>query len=154
MRPSLGLSTNASEGASGLERLPFIAQQSGFGRGRKFDPVGVQQGAEPGDDVGLGDASLPASQPAHDLLASRDHHARQRILRLGGWLTFLLAAAWLAITVLYVAEVLSRGWLLIAAIPLWFALAGLILVGRALTRSGPPFDQVRWWWPWRMPWER
>jgi uncharacterized membrane protein YecN with MAPEG domain len=26
-----------------------------------------------------------------------------------------------------------------------------LLTMRALTRTGPPFDQVRWWWPWRFP---
>jgi hypothetical protein len=31
------------------------------------------------------------------------------------------------------------------------ALALLTLMIRTLQKTGPPFDQVRWWWPWKSP---
>lgn len=36
----------------------------------------------------------------------------------------------------------------ILGIPMLLIVGATLLVGRALQKTGPPFDQVRWYWPW------
>jgi hypothetical protein len=36
----------------------------------------------------------------------------------------------------------------ILGIPMLLIIGAFLLVGRALQKTGPPFDAVRWYWPW------
>jgi xanthosine utilization system XapX-like protein len=51
--------------------------------------------------------------------------------------------------VLYSVGILqSKTSMTLAMLPALGAIISYFLLIRALTRTGPPFDRVRWWWPW------
>jgi hypothetical protein len=59
------------------------------------------------------------------------------------WLTLAqLAAA----TILRLVDEVAATYVL-AAVCL-ATVGAMLLVGRSLRRTGPPFDAVRWYWPW------
>lgn len=55
---------------------------------------------------------------------------------------------WLVAGFLYAVGILpSKTSMTLAMLPALVLLISYFLLLRALTRSGPPFDRLRWWWP-------
>jgi len=74
--------------------------------------------------------------------------AQERLLRWGVALTYALAIEAILVSTLWLLRWVGRG-LALAGIALFLGtLVALLFTGRALARSGPPFEQIRWWWPW------
>jgi hypothetical protein len=75
----------------------------------------------------------------------------KRLGNLLGLGVVLLLIVEVALTVLYQFEVLGDLFWVVAAPVLVAALFVALLIGRYVAKRAP--GNVRWWWPWRMPWE-
>jgi uncharacterized membrane protein HdeD (DUF308 family) len=71
---------------------------------------------------------------------------QDRLLRMMRVLVWLALGILVAATVLYLAGEVVVTYVL--AIVLLLTIVAELLVGRALQRTGPPLEAVRWHWPW------
>jgi len=72
---------------------------------------------------------------------------QDRLFRVGYVLMWLAIGDMIATFATYVAGNVFVSKLL--AVPMLLILGATLLVGRALQKTGPPFDVVRWYWPWK-----
>jgi O-antigen/teichoic acid export membrane protein len=71
---------------------------------------------------------------------------QEQLLRRMGILAWLNVAVGVVGLAFMIADLNAVAWIALALVIA--GLAATILMGRSLTRTGPPFEGARWWWPW------
>ena len=71
---------------------------------------------------------------------------QDRLLRLGRILAWANMAVGFVGLVFWLTDLDAATWVALGLV--LAGCVGVILILRSLTKSGPPFERARWWWPW------
>jgi hypothetical protein len=78
---------------------------------------------------------------------------QRRLVDLALWLGLFGLIDFIGAGLLYAFRV-DGPWLVVALILMGIVVVAMSLTGWALTRTGPPFEDMPWWWPWTRRWKR